>query len=169
MVQKGEIWPNTTAQFSIIFKPEEAKLYHHTVYCDVTGQCGVRSDIHTFTVKKLKLINIYNENMYLILGKSYLWSFDPVCCLWTSVHFLANFLANLVLHSEKNCFQPLAHIGLFQHPAFPAANQCLWFSHKRSSFTLRVTGPRSSQATNCVWLLKDSSSCSLPLLLHNSI
>ncbi|XP_024138466.1 hydrocephalus-inducing protein homolog isoform X3 [Oryzias melastigma] len=34
---KGEIWPNTTAQFSIIFKPEEAKLYHHTVYCDVTG------------------------------------------------------------------------------------------------------------------------------------
>ncbi|XP_023811732.1 hydrocephalus-inducing protein homolog isoform X1 [Oryzias latipes] len=35
---KGEIWPNTTAQFSIVFKPEEAKIYQHTVYCDVTGR-----------------------------------------------------------------------------------------------------------------------------------
>ncbi|XP_047205151.1 hydrocephalus-inducing protein homolog isoform X6 [Girardinichthys multiradiatus] len=34
---EGEIWPNTTANFIIIFKPEEAKVYQHTVYCDVTG------------------------------------------------------------------------------------------------------------------------------------
>ncbi|XP_015258081.1 PREDICTED: hydrocephalus-inducing protein homolog [Cyprinodon variegatus] len=34
---EGEIWPKTTATFNIIFKPEEAKVYQHTLYCDVTG------------------------------------------------------------------------------------------------------------------------------------
>ncbi|XP_057693166.1 hydrocephalus-inducing protein homolog isoform X2 [Corythoichthys intestinalis] len=34
----GEIWPNTTARFTIVFKPSEAKLYQETIYCDVTGQ-----------------------------------------------------------------------------------------------------------------------------------
>ncbi|XP_042266839.1 hydrocephalus-inducing protein homolog isoform X2 [Thunnus maccoyii] len=34
---EGEIWPNTTAHFIIVFKPEEAKLYQQTIYCDVTG------------------------------------------------------------------------------------------------------------------------------------
>ncbi|KAL6479129.1 hypothetical protein MHYP_G00125620 [Metynnis hypsauchen] len=36
--QEGDIWPNRTAEISIIFKPREAKLYQHTVYCDVTGR-----------------------------------------------------------------------------------------------------------------------------------
>nr|XP_019962004.1 PREDICTED: hydrocephalus-inducing protein homolog [Paralichthys olivaceus] len=35
---EGEIWPKMTAQFNIVFKPEEAKLYQHTLYCDVTGR-----------------------------------------------------------------------------------------------------------------------------------
>ncbi|XP_076588631.1 hydrocephalus-inducing protein homolog [Chaetodon auriga] len=35
---EGEIWPNLTAQFVIVFKPEEAKLYQQTIYCDVTGR-----------------------------------------------------------------------------------------------------------------------------------
>ncbi|KAM7413943.1 hypothetical protein PAMA_018980 [Pampus argenteus] len=35
---EGEIWPNTTAHFNIVFKPEEAKLYQQTIYCDVTGR-----------------------------------------------------------------------------------------------------------------------------------
>lgn len=39
MAQEGEIWPNITAQFVIVFKPEEAKPYQQTIYCDVTGQC----------------------------------------------------------------------------------------------------------------------------------
>ncbi|XP_025999986.1 hydrocephalus-inducing protein-like isoform X2 [Astatotilapia calliptera] len=34
---EGEIWPSTTAKFTIIFKPEEARLYQQTIYCDVTG------------------------------------------------------------------------------------------------------------------------------------
>ncbi|KAM4554444.1 hydrocephalus-inducing protein homolog [Fundulus diaphanus] len=34
---EGEIWPNTTANFIIVFQPEEAKVYQHTIYCDVTG------------------------------------------------------------------------------------------------------------------------------------
>ncbi|XP_049580395.1 hydrocephalus-inducing protein homolog [Syngnathus scovelli] len=34
----GEIWPNTTARFSVVFKPDEAKLYRETIYCDVTGK-----------------------------------------------------------------------------------------------------------------------------------
>ncbi|KAL7878826.1 hypothetical protein AOLI_G00098000 [Acnodon oligacanthus] len=36
--KEGDIWPNRTAEISIIFKPKEAKLYQHTVYCDVTGR-----------------------------------------------------------------------------------------------------------------------------------
>ncbi|XP_034444093.1 hydrocephalus-inducing protein homolog [Hippoglossus hippoglossus] len=35
---EGEIWPNVTAQFNIVFKPEESKLYQQTIYCDVTGR-----------------------------------------------------------------------------------------------------------------------------------
>ncbi|KAK5867885.1 hypothetical protein PBY51_012341 [Eleginops maclovinus] len=35
---EGEIWPKTPAQFNIIFKPDEAKLYQQTIYCDVTGR-----------------------------------------------------------------------------------------------------------------------------------
>ncbi|XP_054864966.1 hydrocephalus-inducing protein homolog [Amphiprion ocellaris] len=35
---EGEIWPGTTANFLIVFKPEEAKLYQQTVYCDITGR-----------------------------------------------------------------------------------------------------------------------------------
>uniref|UniRef100_A0A3Q2PEK1 HYDIN axonemal central pair apparatus protein n=1 Tax=Fundulus heteroclitus TaxID=8078 RepID=A0A3Q2PEK1_FUNHE len=34
---EGEIWPNTTANFIIVFQPEEAKVYQHNIYCDVTG------------------------------------------------------------------------------------------------------------------------------------
>ncbi|XP_077372587.1 hydrocephalus-inducing protein homolog [Festucalex cinctus] len=34
----GEIWPNTTANFTVVFKPDEAKVYHKTIYCDVTGK-----------------------------------------------------------------------------------------------------------------------------------
>ncbi|XP_030281249.1 hydrocephalus-inducing protein homolog isoform X1 [Sparus aurata] len=35
---EGEIWPNLTAHFTIVFKPEEAKLYQQTIYCDVAGR-----------------------------------------------------------------------------------------------------------------------------------
>ncbi|XP_074533739.1 hydrocephalus-inducing protein homolog [Halichoeres trimaculatus] len=35
---EGEIWPGMTAQFTIVFKPEEAKLYQQTIYCDVAGR-----------------------------------------------------------------------------------------------------------------------------------
>ncbi|GAA6221266.1 hydrocephalus-inducing protein homolog [Lates japonicus] len=35
---EGEIWPSMTAQFNIVFKPEEARLYQQTIYCDVTGR-----------------------------------------------------------------------------------------------------------------------------------
>lgn len=38
MAQEGEIWPNMTTQFFIVFKPEEAKLCQQTIYFDVTGQ-----------------------------------------------------------------------------------------------------------------------------------
>uniref|UniRef100_A0A3Q1FMQ5 HYDIN/VesB/CFA65-like Ig-like domain-containing protein n=1 Tax=Acanthochromis polyacanthus TaxID=80966 RepID=A0A3Q1FMQ5_9TELE len=37
-LKEGEIWPGTTANFLIVFKPEEAKLYQQTIYCDITGR-----------------------------------------------------------------------------------------------------------------------------------
>ncbi|KAF5907636.1 hydrocephalus-inducing protein, partial [Clarias magur] len=36
--EEGDIWPNCTAEISIIFKPLEAKLYQQTIYCEVTGR-----------------------------------------------------------------------------------------------------------------------------------
>ncbi|XP_066540500.1 hydrocephalus-inducing protein homolog isoform X2 [Hoplias malabaricus] len=36
--EEGDIWPNRTAEINIIFKPREAKLYQHTLYCDITGR-----------------------------------------------------------------------------------------------------------------------------------
>ncbi|XP_029009061.1 hydrocephalus-inducing protein homolog isoform X2 [Betta splendens] len=35
---EGEIWPKITTHFKIVFKPEEAKVYQQTIYCDVTGR-----------------------------------------------------------------------------------------------------------------------------------
>lgn len=35
---EGEIWPNSQAEISIIFKPQEACNYARTIYCDVTGR-----------------------------------------------------------------------------------------------------------------------------------
>eukprot|EP00063_Salmo_salar_P029727 XP_014004562.1 PREDICTED: hydrocephalus-inducing protein homolog isoform X1 [Salmo salar] len=35
---EGDIWPNTTSEVNIIFKPQEAKIYQQTVYCDITGR-----------------------------------------------------------------------------------------------------------------------------------
>ncbi|XP_068458365.1 hydrocephalus-inducing protein homolog isoform X2 [Clinocottus analis] len=35
---EGEIWPKCPGQFNIVFKPEEAKLYQQTIYCDITGR-----------------------------------------------------------------------------------------------------------------------------------
>ncbi|TRY66369.1 hypothetical protein DNTS_003345, partial [Danionella cerebrum] len=35
---QGEIWPNSSAEVNIIFKPQEARLYQQTLYCEVTGR-----------------------------------------------------------------------------------------------------------------------------------
>ncbi|XP_035275425.1 hydrocephalus-inducing protein homolog [Anguilla anguilla] len=35
---EGDIWPNGTAEVNIIFKPSQARTYHLTVYCDITGR-----------------------------------------------------------------------------------------------------------------------------------
>lgn len=37
MAQEGEIWPPLKQDFFIVFKPEEARLYEQTIYCDITG------------------------------------------------------------------------------------------------------------------------------------
>nr|XP_032813560.1 hydrocephalus-inducing protein homolog isoform X3 [Petromyzon marinus] len=35
---EGDIWPNSSAEITVIFKPQEARVYQHTAYCDVTGR-----------------------------------------------------------------------------------------------------------------------------------
>ncbi|XP_062403912.1 hydrocephalus-inducing protein homolog [Sardina pilchardus] len=35
---EGDVWPNSTVEVNIVFKPQEAKLYQQTVYCDITGR-----------------------------------------------------------------------------------------------------------------------------------
>ncbi|NWI85348.1 HYDIN protein, partial [Pitta sordida] len=35
---EGEIWPNSSVEISLFFKPREARVYKGTVYCDVSGR-----------------------------------------------------------------------------------------------------------------------------------
>lgn len=47
--QEGEVWPNIPVEVNIVFKPEEAKLYQETVYCDITGECLPTNYFLSFT------------------------------------------------------------------------------------------------------------------------
>ena len=35
---EGDIWPNSSVEVSVIFKPSEAKCYQRTAFCDITGR-----------------------------------------------------------------------------------------------------------------------------------
>lgn len=37
-LQEGEIWPNSQAEISVVFSPQEATSYSRAIYCDVTGR-----------------------------------------------------------------------------------------------------------------------------------
>ncbi|XP_068116429.1 hydrocephalus-inducing protein homolog [Hyperolius riggenbachi] len=35
---EGDVWPNSSVQVTVLFRPKAAQLYQRTVYCDVTGR-----------------------------------------------------------------------------------------------------------------------------------
>ncbi|CAN2389289.1 axonemal central apparatus assembly [Pristimantis euphronides] len=35
---EGDVWPNSSVQVTVLFKPQAAKIYQRTVYCDITGR-----------------------------------------------------------------------------------------------------------------------------------
>ncbi|CAH2323836.1 Hypothetical predicted protein [Pelobates cultripes] len=35
---EGDIWPNSSVEIRVLFKPREAKLYQRVIYCDITGR-----------------------------------------------------------------------------------------------------------------------------------
>ncbi|KAM3920677.1 hydrocephalus-inducing protein homolog [Leptodactylus fuscus] len=35
---QGDVWPNSSVQVTVLFKPQAAKVYQRTVYCDITGR-----------------------------------------------------------------------------------------------------------------------------------
>ncbi|XP_032984537.1 hydrocephalus-inducing protein homolog [Rhinolophus ferrumequinum] len=35
---EGDVWPNSSAEITVYFNPPEAKVYQHTVYCDISGR-----------------------------------------------------------------------------------------------------------------------------------
>ncbi|KAM9214465.1 hydrocephalus-inducing protein homolog [Leptosomus discolor] len=35
---EGEIWPNSSAEVKVIFKPREARVYRQVLYCDISGR-----------------------------------------------------------------------------------------------------------------------------------
>ncbi|XP_027541094.1 hydrocephalus-inducing protein homolog [Neopelma chrysocephalum] len=35
---EGEVWPNSSAEISVTFRPREARVYKHTAYCDISGR-----------------------------------------------------------------------------------------------------------------------------------
>ncbi|NXB42422.1 HYDIN protein, partial [Leucopsar rothschildi] len=36
--KEGEIWPKCSAEISVFFKPQEARVYNQAVYCDISGR-----------------------------------------------------------------------------------------------------------------------------------
>ncbi|XP_069724910.1 hydrocephalus-inducing protein homolog [Phaenicophaeus curvirostris] len=35
---EGDVWPNSSVEINVIFKPQEARVYQQTVYCDISGR-----------------------------------------------------------------------------------------------------------------------------------
>ncbi|XP_069510876.1 hydrocephalus-inducing protein homolog [Ambystoma mexicanum] len=35
---EGDVWPNSSVDVNVLFKPQEAKVYQCTIYCDITGR-----------------------------------------------------------------------------------------------------------------------------------
>ncbi|NXX62461.1 HYDIN protein, partial [Scopus umbretta] len=35
---EGDVWPNSSAEINVIFKPREARVYQQTVYCNISGR-----------------------------------------------------------------------------------------------------------------------------------
>ncbi|XP_071670318.1 hydrocephalus-inducing protein homolog isoform X2 [Patagioenas fasciata] len=35
---EGDVWPNSSAEINVVFKPQEARVYQETVYCDISGR-----------------------------------------------------------------------------------------------------------------------------------
>ncbi|XP_032051538.1 hydrocephalus-inducing protein homolog [Aythya fuligula] len=35
---EGDIWPNSSAEINVIFKPREARVYQQTIFCDISGR-----------------------------------------------------------------------------------------------------------------------------------
>ncbi|XP_044126636.1 hydrocephalus-inducing protein homolog [Bufo gargarizans] len=35
---EGDVWPNSSVQVTVLFKPQAAQVYQRTVYCDITGR-----------------------------------------------------------------------------------------------------------------------------------
>lgn len=69
----GDIWPNSSVDVNIIFKPREAKSYSRTAFCDVTGRetrlplrvkgDGVGPTVE-FSLESLEMGNIFIESKH---------------------------------------------------------------------------------------------------------
>ncbi|XP_073515931.1 hydrocephalus-inducing protein homolog isoform X2 [Phyllobates terribilis] len=35
---EGDVWPNSSVQVTVLFRPQAARIYQRTVYCDITGR-----------------------------------------------------------------------------------------------------------------------------------
>uniref|UniRef100_A0A8D0G7T0 HYDIN/VesB/CFA65-like Ig-like domain-containing protein n=1 Tax=Sphenodon punctatus TaxID=8508 RepID=A0A8D0G7T0_SPHPU len=35
---EGDVWPNSTTEINVIFRPQETRVYQRTVYCDISGR-----------------------------------------------------------------------------------------------------------------------------------
>ncbi|XP_077145064.1 hydrocephalus-inducing protein homolog isoform X4 [Ranitomeya variabilis] len=35
---EGDVWPNSSVQVTVVFRPQAARIYQRTVYCDITGR-----------------------------------------------------------------------------------------------------------------------------------
>ncbi|KAI1235520.1 Hydrocephalus-inducing protein, partial [Lamprotornis superbus] len=55
--KEGEIWPKCSAEISVFFKPQEARVYNQAVYCDISGE-GVGPRLH-FSFEELNIGEVF--------------------------------------------------------------------------------------------------------------
>ncbi|XP_026704551.1 hydrocephalus-inducing protein homolog [Athene cunicularia] len=46
---EGDIWPNSSTEVNVIFRPREARVYQQTVYCDISGPYGPLGELNSPT------------------------------------------------------------------------------------------------------------------------
>ncbi|KAM8946018.1 LOW QUALITY PROTEIN: hydrocephalus-inducing protein homolog [Pelodytes ibericus] len=127
---EGDVWPNSSVEVRVLFKPLEAKIYQRTIYCDITGR-----------ESRLPL-RIRGEG----LGPKLLFNFDQ---LDIGKIFVGSTHSYEVILTNQGAID-----GIFTlTPPFTALGSC--FSFNPSEGIILPTGHQAIQISICCNILGD--------------